>query len=140
MAISELELVGREKKIRKKIRHEASSLQFLRDWWFFVADFLIAHRRLTYWVSDCHDDRVPGVLDEVDDVAVVHAGNVDVVDRQDPVTHVEPTAPLGRRPGDYPTDRWTGLPERQKQIITILNLLKVCLFNSHNKSKLSLEA
>ena len=56
-------------------------------------------------MSDCHDDRVPGVLDEVDDVAVVHTGDVDVVDRQDPVTHVEPTAPLGRRPGDYPTDR-----------------------------------
>ena len=60
---------------------------------------------LTYWVSDCHDDRVPGVLDEVDDVAVVHAGNVDVVDGQDPVTHVETTATLGRRSGDYPTDR-----------------------------------
>ena len=62
-------------------------------------------RDVTYWVSDRHDDRVAGVLDEVDDVAVVHAGNVDVVDRQDPVTHVETTATLGRRSGDYPTDR-----------------------------------
>ena len=52
---------------------------------------------LTYWVSDCHDDRVPGVLDEVDDVAVVEGVDVHVVHRQDPVTHLQPPAPLGGR-------------------------------------------
>ena len=62
-------------------------------------------REDTYRGPDSQRHAVAALLDEVDDVAVVHAGDVDVVDRQDPVAHVETTAPLGRRPGDYPTDR-----------------------------------
>ena len=53
--------------------------------------------KLTYWGSDSHDDAVSRVLDEVDDVAVVEGVDVHVVHRQDPVTHLQPPAPLGGR-------------------------------------------
>ena len=70
-----------------------------------TSERLNVFREYTYRGPDSQRHAVAALLDEVDDVAVVHAGDVDVVDRQDPVTHVETTATLGRRSGDYPTDR-----------------------------------
>ena len=70
---------------------------------------------LTYWVSDRHDDRVAGVLDEVNDVAVVHAGDVDVVDGQDPVSDVEPAATLRWGACNDSTDRRTRLTTEKKK-------------------------
>ena len=45
-------------------------------------------------------DRVAGIFDEVDDVAVVEPRDVVVVHRQDPVAHVEARATLGRTLAD----------------------------------------
>ena len=73
-------------------------------------------------MSDCHDDRVPGVLDEVDDVAVVHAGDVDVVDGQDPVSDVEPAATFRRGASNDSTNCRTRLTTEkiQSENFTIL--------------------
>ena len=40
---------------------------------------------------------VPAVLDQVDDLAVVEGGDLHVVHGQDPVSHLQPAAPLCRR-------------------------------------------
>ena len=72
-------------------------------------------RDVTYWVSDRHDDRVAGVLDEVDDVAVVHAGDVDVVDGQDPVSDVEPAATFRRGASNDSTNCRTRLTTEKLQ-------------------------
>ena len=52
---------------------------------------------LTYGRAHGEGDAVAAVLDEVDDVAVVETVDVHVVHRQDPVTHLQPPAPLGGR-------------------------------------------
>ena len=64
--------------------------------------------KLTYWGSDSHDDAVSGVLDEVDDVAVVKRVDIHVVDGEDAVADVEAAAALGRRAWDDPADCGAG--------------------------------
>ena len=64
--------------------------------------------KLTYWGSDSHDDAVSGVLDEVDDVAVVKRVDIHVVDGEDAVADVEAAAALGRRARDDPSDGGAG--------------------------------
>lgn len=53
--------------------------------------------------SDGECARVARLLDDVDDVLVVHAHDVHVVDGQDPVAHVQLSAALRRRTVDDPT-------------------------------------
>ena len=67
---------------------------------------------LTYWGSDSHDDAVSGVLDEVDDVAVVKRVDIHVVDGEDAVADVEAAAALGRRARDDPADGRAGARHR----------------------------
>ena len=54
-------------------------------------------QQLTYWRSDRKGDTVAAVLDQVDNVAVVEAVDVHVVDCQDPVSNLQSAAALGRR-------------------------------------------
>ena len=59
---------------------------------------------LTDWCSHSHDDAVARILDEVHNLPVMEAVDIDVVDGEDAIADVEAPTTLSRRALDDATD------------------------------------
>lgn len=65
-------------------------------WDFLQQNSLVNGTSLTYGGPHGQGDRVPSVLDQVDDVLMMHVGDIHPIDGQDPVPHMETPTPLSR--------------------------------------------